>query len=82
MARRASLERRIEGKVSRCWKRSVFTRKDFVGFGGYDQIGRALLKLTRQGKVIRLGYGLYAKARKNRITVLPDYRITGLPDYR
>jgi hypothetical protein len=29
------------------------------------------LNLSRQGKLIRLGYGLYAKARPNRITGLP-----------
>lgn len=77
MLKRPSLERQVESKIGRCWKRGVFTRKDFVAFGGYDQIGRALLKLTRQGKVIRLGYGLYAKARRNRITGLPMIAAAG-----
>ena len=71
MARKVSLERQVEVKISRCWKRNVFARKDFVTLGDYDQVGRALLNLTREGKLIRLGYGLYAKARVNRITGLP-----------
>jgi len=71
IARRISLERQVEDKITRCRKRNVFTRKDFVSLGDYDQIGRALLNLTREGKLIRLGYGLYTKARKNRITGLP-----------
>lgn len=71
MTTRASLRRQIENKISRCWKRQVFTRKDFMSFGNYDQVGRVLLTLTRENKLIRIGYGLYAKARKNRITGLP-----------
>jgi len=68
---RLSLERQVESKIFRCCKRNVFIRKDFGALGDYDQIGRALLSLTRKGKLIRFGYGLYAKARTNRITGLP-----------
>jgi hypothetical protein len=71
MSRKLSIGRQVEYKIIRCWKRNVFTRKDFEKLSDYDQIGRALLVLTRQGKLIRLGYGLYAKARLNRITGLP-----------
>ena len=65
---RIALKQKIETKISRCWKRNVFTRKDFESLGGYDQVGRALLALTREGRLIRIGYGLYAKARPNRLT--------------
>jgi len=71
MIKKASLKRQIEDKISRCWKRQVFARKDFIPMGDYDQVGRALLTLTKEGKLIRIGYGLYAKARTNRITGLP-----------
>lgn len=71
MSNRVTLERQIEKKIFRCWKRNVFTRKDFKPKSrDYDQVGRALLNLVR-GKIIRLGYGLYAKGRTNRITGLP-----------
>ena len=54
-----------------CKNRNVFTRKDFYTLADYDQVGRALLALTKSGELIRIGYGLYAKARLNRITNLP-----------
>jgi hypothetical protein len=42
--------------------REVFIRKDFEGLAGYDQVGRVLSSLILKGKLIRIGYGLYAKA--------------------
>ena len=41
---------------------SVFLRKDFNNLGGYDQVGRALKELVREKKIIKVGYGLYARA--------------------
>ena len=43
-------------------KDGVFLRKDFRGLGGYDQVGRELKNLVREGGIIKIGYGLYAKA--------------------
>lgn len=71
MLKKKSVESQVDSKISRSRKRNVFIRRDFASISDYDQIGRALLSLIRQGKLIRLGYGLYAKARKNRITGLP-----------
>ena len=42
--------------------RNVFLRSDFAALGEYDQVGRAIRRLVRQGKLIRIGQGLYAKA--------------------
>lgn len=55
-------------------KRSVFLRSDFTDIADYDQIGRALRTLVRDGSVLKIGYGLYVRARKNRITgkLMPD----------
>ncbi len=36
-------------------------RRDFQDLGGYDQVGRALRRLTSQGRLVRIGYGLYAR---------------------
>lgn len=66
--RKIPLKLKIESKITRCWKRNVFTRNDFKDLGGYDQIGRALLELTKEAKLVRIAYGLYAKARPNRLT--------------
>lgn len=43
-------------------KDTVFLRNDFMDLGGYDQVGRELRKLAREKKIIKIGYGLYAKA--------------------
>ncbi|NOI31422.1 DUF6088 family protein [Vibrio coralliilyticus] len=61
---------RVYQKIKRS-RRYVFERKDFDGFASYDQIGRALRQLVKQGELIRLGYGLYTKARINSLTGRP-----------
>ena len=71
---RTPLKAQIQKKISRSWKRNVFLRKDFENLAGkerYDQIGRALLELTKSGYLIKIGYGLYAKARLNKLTGKP-----------
>lgn len=52
------------------WKKGVivFVREDFADIGGYDQVGRVLRELARAGKLIKIGYGLYARAKKSSIT--------------
>jgi len=52
----------IRQRISR--KRcDVFLRSDFEDFGGYDQVGRCLRNLIKEGTLIKIGYGLYARAR-------------------
>lgn len=65
-----TLESRIRDKIRKS-RRTVFLREDFATLGGYDQVGRALGQLKAQGRLVRIGQGLYAKARKNRITGKP-----------
>ncbi len=61
---------RVYQKIKRS-RRYIFERKDFDGFASYDQIGRALRQLVKQGELIKLGYGLYTKARVNSLTGRP-----------
>src|ERR1700730_18471564 len=57
-----TLEARLLKRIDR--KRGdVFLRADFDDLGGYDQVGRALLQLVPAGKVVKVGQGLYARAR-------------------
>ena len=57
-----TLESRLLKRIDR--KRGdVFLRADFDDLGGYDQIGRALRQLVREGRLIKVGQGLYARAR-------------------
>ena len=57
-----TLEDRVLKRIER--KRGdAFLRADFGDLGGYDQVGRALRKIVRDGRLVRVGQGLYARAR-------------------
>jgi hypothetical protein len=43
-------------------KDKVFIPKDFAQIASYAQVLRALKELIKDKKIVRLGYGLYAKA--------------------
>ena len=43
-------------------------REDFRDLSDYDQVGRALRNIAKNGRLIRVGYGVYAKAKKSTIT--------------
>lgn len=58
---------RIQSRLKRS-KRYVFTRDDFKDIAGYDQVGRALRELIKEGQLLKVGYGVYTKARQNVIT--------------
>jgi hypothetical protein len=62
-----TLSYKISARMARK-KDIVFLREDFADLGGYDQVGRILRNLVRDGKIIKIGYGLYAKAKKSSIT--------------
>ena len=40
----------------------MFLRRDFKDLGGYDQVGRGLRSLAAKGRLVRIGYGVYARA--------------------
>ncbi|HTI12802.1 MAG TPA: DUF6088 family protein [Puia sp.] len=67
-----TIEARILTRISRM-KSSVVLREDFTDLGEYDQVGRALRQLTLKGKILKIGYGLYAKAKISSLTgeILP-----------
>lgn len=67
MNKYGTLTYKIFARITRK-KRDVFVRGDFEDLGGYDQIGRILRELANDGKLIRIGYGLYAKAKISQLT--------------
>lgn len=73
-----TIEGRIAARMTRL-RSPVLLRMDFADLGSYDQVGRALAGLLRKGKLIRIGYGLYAKTKVSSLTgqILP---IEPLPD--
>lgn len=62
-----AIKARIQSRLKRS-KRYVFTRDDFKDIAGYDQVGRVLRELVREGQLLKVGYGVYTKARRNGIT--------------
>jgi hypothetical protein len=65
-----SLQARLEKRIAR--KRGdVFLRADFDDLGGYDQVGRALRALVREGRLLKAGYGIYTRARPSTLDGKP-----------
>lgn len=60
----------IAQRVSRS-RRNVFMRSDFDEFGSYDAVGRALRQQVQSGRLVKIGYGLYAKAEPSPLTGKP-----------
>jgi len=52
-------------------KGKVFLRDDFNRFGTYRQVCRVVKELSDEGKLMRLGYGTYVKARLSSISGKP-----------
>jgi hypothetical protein len=67
MRKDSTLEDKIASRIARK-KCSVLLRDDFRDLGDYDQVGRALRKLAAKSIVMKIGYGLYAKASPSFLT--------------
>lgn len=57
-------------------KGEVVMRGDFERMGSASQISRVLKELIAEGKIVRLGYGTYAKARPSSLSGKPVPRVT------
>lgn len=69
MSRMTTKERMLAS--IRCSKGTAFVRKDFERFGEYRQVSRAIKELVGEGTIIRVGYGVFAKARPSSISGKP-----------
>lgn len=67
MLKSNTLEQKVATRISRK-KSAVILREDFCDLGGYDQVGRVLRVLVKKGKIIKIGYGLYAKTTQSSLT--------------
>lgn len=61
---------RIKRSVSNR-KADVFVRTDFESFGSAAQVGRALSGLTADGTLVKLGVGVYARAKASVLSGKP-----------
>ncbi len=64
------MRERVEGRIAR--KRDdVFLPREFADLGGEDQVLRVLRGLTRDGRLVRLGYGVYGRAIRSSLSGKP-----------
>jgi hypothetical protein len=74
MAKLSATERIRRSIANR--KQEVFMRNDFTDLAGPSQLSVALKELLTSGYIVRIGYGVYAKATMNQITNKPRPRVT------
>ena len=67
MARRNSLQNKIE-KFIACRGDEVFLTEEFYPLGGERQVLRAINKIVAAGGLIRLGYGVYGRAERSKLS--------------
>ena len=70
MRRRPTLRERVEARIAER-RDDAFLTREFIDLAGERQVLRALRELTKEGKLIRLGYGTYARAEISPITQQP-----------
>ena len=63
-----TLKQKIKTRVARTKKTDVFLPRDFADLTGEDQVLPALRSLVCGGVLLRLGYGVYARATRSRIS--------------
>ena len=71
MPRRKALKDKIEERMARRARDAVFLPREFAHLGGQDQVLRALRRLVREGRLVRLGYGVYGRAVKSSLSGKP-----------
>ena len=71
MPRRKTLRNKIEQRVARNKGEDVFLTREFRKLGGEDQVLRALRSLVEEGRLVRLGYGVYGRAVISRLSGKP-----------
>lgn len=79
MSLKGTLQSKIQYRIKRS-KCAVFVRKDFEDIGVYNSIGRILKELVKEGQLLHLGYGAYARAKKSSISgqLIPEIPLRDL----
>lgn len=75
----STLEKKMHYRIMRA-KASVFILSDFYDLSDVDQIGRILRKFVKDRVVIKIGQGIYAKARISSVTnnLIPEKDLRSL----
>ncbi len=53
-------------------RNDVILRQDFLDLGDYDQVGRCLLRLVKERKLIKIGHGIYVRATLSALDARPS----------
>jgi hypothetical protein len=69
-SRNITLEKRVRYRINRS-KDSTFIPKDFSDLSDRDKVLRILRKLIKENKILRIGQGVYARAKISTITNKP-----------
>lgn len=67
MATARTLKQKIHYRIARA-NSDVFLPKEFRDLGGEDQVLRVLRGMVSTGELMKLGYGVYAKAVRSSLT--------------
>jgi hypothetical protein len=70
MRRKPTLRESVEARIAER-RDDVFLPREFRDLGGEDQVLRVLRGLMRDGKLVRLGYGVYGRAETSRLSGEP-----------
>lgn len=68
------IKQTLEGKIRYRIKRgrdSVYIPSDFFDLSDRDQVGRVLRQLIKEGLLVKIGQGIYARAKKSSLTGKP-----------
>ncbi|MBR0969695.1 DUF6088 family protein [Bradyrhizobium japonicum] len=68
MPRKLTLRQKIEHRIARKEGEDVFLTREFKKLGGEDQVLRTLRTLVDEGQLVRLGYGIYGRARPSSLS--------------
>ncbi len=71
MPRKLTMREKIERQIARKQGDDVFLTREFKRLGGEDQVLRALRSLVKDGRLVRLGYGVYGRATRSRLSGRP-----------
>lgn len=70
MRRQRTLREKLEARIAER-RDDAFLSREFRDLGGEDQVLRALRGLVRDGRLVRLGYGVYGRAEVSRLSGKP-----------
>lgn len=70
MRRGGTLREKVAARIA-SRRDDVFLPREFRDLGGEDQVLRALRELVRDGRLMRLGYGVYGRAETSRLSGEP-----------